>query len=83
MVRIGEVNKWSDVVKEYPKMSVIVTDVERDFKGDIDTCKVMEVVPFENETETVAKWLKGDRRFGCYRTYYPDYIFGGPLCFLR
>jgi len=69
MLQMGREYKWSDIVKEYPDMYAIITEVkEKD--GIIDSCRLMEVVPYEQEEDAVCRYMKSDVEFSCKRTTF-------------
>ena len=56
MLEHGKVYKWDDISNEYPNMYAIITDIKR-HGGTIDTCRLLEIVPFENMEETAIRYL--------------------------
>lgn len=69
MIEIGKRYSWKEITKEYPDMYAIITDIEKE-RGIIQSCKVLEIVPFEQEEETVCKYKKLGVKFNCVRTTF-------------
>ncbi len=55
-------------------MYAIITDIEKE-DGIIRTCRLLEIVPFEREEETVIRYMDLGVDFDCVRT-----TFSAPGC---
>ena len=73
MLKYGEIYKWDEIVKEYPNMYAIITDVTRKH-GTVQSCKLLKIVPYEKEEETVCYYMDLGIDFDCERTTFsaPD-----------
>ena len=69
MLKFGEIYNWSNIIKEYPNMYAIITDINKK-DGVIQRCKLIDVVPFEKEEETVCHYIDTCMDFDCVRTTF-------------
>ena len=69
MLKHGEVYKWSEITKEYPNKYAIITEIDKK-DGVIQSCKLLEIVPFEKEEETVCHYMDLGIDFDCVRTTF-------------
>lgn len=68
-LQIGNVYSWDVISSSYPDMYAIITDVvEKD--GEIIKCKLLDIVPYEKEEETVHNYRLKGINFDCVRTTF-------------
>lgn len=69
MLELGKTYRWSDITEKYPNMYAIITDVIR--KNEmIQSCKLLKIVPYEQEEETVCHYMDLGIDFDCVRTTF-------------
>jgi len=76
MLELGKRYKWSDISNEYPDMYAVITDMEKK-DGLLDTCVLVEVVPFEKKEDAIIRYTKIGKKFACRRTTYSAPNVGG------
>lgn len=69
MLEYNKVYTWDEIVKNYPNMYAIITDVVKEHE-EIKRCKLLEIVSFEDEEKTCHEYKKAGRHFDCVRTTF-------------
>ncbi len=69
MLEYGKRYDWNLISKTYPDMYAIITDAKKD-RGAIINCVLLEIVPYEQEEDTVCKYMDEGKSFDCVRTTY-------------
>ena len=69
MIENGKVYQWEEITKAYPNMYAIITDVARKDEM-IQSCRVLKIVPYEQEEETVCYYMDSGIDFDCVRTTF-------------
>ena len=73
MIDNGTKKDWELIQKKYPDMWTFMTDVKRDEDLNIIHFNLLEIVPFEKQGETLAKYVgKTNSTLSFVRTTYAD-----------
>ncbi|MCR5598472.1 MAG: hypothetical protein K6G19_09870 [Lachnospiraceae bacterium] len=72
-LKMGEVYDWNTISSTYPDMYAVFTDAVEDESGMVLKCKLLEIVPYEEEEDTVCRYMESGMPFDCRRT-----TFNGP-----
>lgn len=67
----NKVYKWEDIVREYPDLWVIVTDVKEN-AGEIVTCRLLDVCTYDGKAQCVKKYINSEMKTRLLRTTFND-----------
>ena len=69
MLKTNNVYTWDAIVKEYPDLWVIITEV-KESDGEIKSCRLLDVCTKANKHEYIKKYLNSGLKFECQRTTF-------------
>ena len=69
MLEMNKIYKWNEIVKAYPDLWVIITNV-KEHDGEIESCKLLDVCSKENKSDYIRKYMASNIEFECRRTTF-------------
>lgn len=69
MLKLNTIYTWDTIVKEYPDLWVIITDI-KEHSGEIKSCKLLEVCTADERAACVQRYKNLEIKFRCTRTTF-------------